>query len=321
MFKNILAVLLTALSIPCLAQTYPSKPIILIVPFSAGGPTDVVARQLATAMGKTLKQTIVVENRASSGGIVGSTFVSRAQPDGYTLLIHNIGMSTLPALAKHLEFSPLKDFSYIGEVVDVPMTLVGRKDLPPDSFKDLKSYLSSNQKNINLANAGVGTASHLCGLLLMSRLELPLTTVSYKGAAPAMGDVIGGHVDLLCDQVTTTHQPITNKMVKPYGSTTTSRLPTLPQLPTLGEQGLNDFELTVWHGIYAPKNLPKDVSDQLVKALQTALGDPVFQEAMGRLGAIPVSMEKATPAGLSARLKQQVQLWTPIIEKSNAYLQ
>jgi tripartite-type tricarboxylate transporter receptor subunit TctC len=321
MFKTILAIFLTALSVPSLAQTYPTKPIILIVPFSAGGPTDVVARQLASAMGKNLKQTIVVENRASAGGIVGSNFVSRAQPDGYTLLIHNIGMSTLPALSKNLEFNPLKDFSYIGQVVDVPMTLVGKKELPPDSFKDLKSYLHINQKSVNLANAGVGTASHLCGLLLMTRLELPLTTVSYKGAAPAMGDLMGGHVDLLCDQITTTQQPIVNKKVKAYGATSSVRLPMLAQLATLGEQGLNDFELTVWHGIYAPKDLPKNISDRLVKALQTALGDPVFQETMGRLGALPVTMDKASPAGLSTHLQQQILLWTPIIEKSNAYLQ
>jgi tripartite-type tricarboxylate transporter receptor subunit TctC len=272
-------------------------------------------------MGKNLKQTIVVENRASAGGIVGSNFVSRAQPDGYTLLIHNIGMSTLPALSKNLEFNPLKDFSYIGQVVDVPMTLVGKKELPPDSFKDLKSYLHINQKSVNLANAGVGTASHLCGLLLMTRLELPLTTVSYKGAAPAMGDLMGGHVDLLCDQITTTQQPIVNKKVKAYGATSSVRLPMLAQLATLGEQGLNDFELTVWHGIYAPKDLPKNISDRLVKALQTALGDPVFQETMSRLGALPVTMDKASPAGLSTHLQQQILLWTPIIEKSNAYLQ
>lgn len=303
------------------ANTYPNKPITLVVPFSAGGPTDVVARNLAIAMGKTLNQTIIVENRASAGGIVGSEAVVRAASDGYTLLIHNIGMSTLPSLSKTLRFDPRKDFSYIGEVVDVPMVLTGKRNLPPNTYQELIPYLRANQKDINISNAGIGTASHLCGLLFMSRVEIPLTSISYKGAAPAMTDLQGGQVDLLCDQITTTLQPITNNRIKPYGTTTKKRLANLPNVPTLSEQGLTNFEITVWHGIYAPKALPKVISDKLVDALRKSLSDPAFIESMTKLGAIPVDEERASPQGLSKKLNDQINIWTPIIQKADIYLQ
>jgi hypothetical protein len=303
------------------ANTFPNKPITLIVPFSAGGPTDVVARNLAIAMSKNLNQTVIVENRASAGGIIGSEAVIRAPSDGYTLLIHNIGMSTLPSLSKSLRFDPRKDFSYIGEVVDVPMVLTGKKDLPPNTFQELVPYLKANQKTINLSNAGIGTASHLCGLLLMSRLDLALTSISYKGAAPAMTDLQGGQVDLLCDQITTTLQPINNNRIKPYGSTTKKRLAALPSVPTLSEQGLTDFEITVWHGIYAPKSVPKAISDKLVTSLKAALNDPTFKENMTKLGALPVDNERASPQGLAKKLNDQINIWTPVIQKAEVYLQ
>lgn len=302
------------------AQAFPHKPVTLIVPFSAGGPTDVVARHLALAMGKSLGQPVIVENRASSGGIVGTEAVLRAEPSGYTLLIHNIGMSTLPALSRSLRFNPATDFDYIGQVADVPMTLVGKRDLMPSGFRDLQGYIAANQKKINLANAGIGTASHLCGLMLMSRLKMPMTTIPYKGAAPAMADLQGGQVDLLCDQITTTLQPIATGRVKPYGSTTRARLPSLPELPTLGEQGLSDFEVTVWHGLYAPKNLPKPVTDRLVKALQDGLADPAFKDSMQKLGAFPASREKATPEGLASHLRSEIARWSPLIKEAEAFI-
>ena len=303
------------------ANTFPNKPITLVVPFSAGGPTDVVARNLAIAMSKNLNQTVIVENKASAGGIVGSEAVIRAPADGHTLLIHNIGMSTLPSLSKTLRFDPRKDFSYIGEVVDVPMVLTGKKDLSPNNFPELVTYLKANQKDINISNAGIGTASHLCGLLLMSRLDLALTSISYKGAAPAMTDLQGGQVDLLCDQITTTLQPITSNRIKPYGSTTKKRLTALPSVPTLSEQGLSDFEITVWHGIYAPKGVPKAISDKLVNSLKTALSEPTFKENMNKLGAIPVEDDRASPQGLAKKLNDQINVWTPVIQKAEVYLQ
>jgi tripartite-type tricarboxylate transporter receptor subunit TctC len=321
MKKILLSIAAIAMCNFSLANTYPNKPITLIVPFAAGGPTDVVARNLAIAMGKNLNQSVVVENKASAGGIVGSEALVRAPSDGYMLLIHNIGMSTLPSLSKTLKFDPRKDFSYIGEVVDVPMVLTGKKDLPPNTYQELIPYLKANQKDINISNAGIGTASHLCGLLFMSRIELPLTAVSYKGAAPAMTDLQGGQVDLLCDQITTTLQPITNNRIKAYGATTKKRLPSLPAVPTLSEQGLNNFEITVWHGLYAPKGIPNAISEKLVGSLKKALVDPSFVESMTKLGAIPVDDERASPQGLSKKLNDQINIWTPVIQKADVYLQ
>jgi len=319
---KLVATLLLAVGVcaSALAGDFPEKPVTLIVPFSAGGPTDIVARHVAVAMGKSLGQSVVVENRASSGGIVGTEAVLRSEPNGYTLLIHNIGMSTLPALSRSLRFDPLRDFDYIGQVADVPMTLVGKRDLPPANFKELQAHLKTHGKDLNLANAGIGTASHLCGLMLMSRLQVAMTTVPYKGAAPAMTDLQGGQVDLLCDQITTTLQPIATGRVKPYVATTRNRLSALPGVPTLIEQGVNDFEVTVWHGIYAPKNLPKAVSARLVKALLDAVDDPGFKDSMQKLGALPVDKERATPEGLATHLRSEVKRWTPVIKAAEAYI-
>jgi tripartite-type tricarboxylate transporter receptor subunit TctC len=319
--KRISALILSvAACAAALAQDFPQRPVTLIVPFSAGGPTDVVARHLALSMAKSLGQPVVVENRASSGGIVGTEAVLRSEPNGYMLLIHNIGMSTLPALSRSLRFNPATDLDYIGQVADVPMTLVGKRDLEPTGFKALQEYIGTNQKKINLANAGIGTASHLCGLMLMSRLNAPMTTVPYKGAAPAMADLQGGQVELLCDQITTTLQPIQAGRVKPYGSTTRDRLPSLPDLPTLSEQGMDGLEVTVWHGVYAPKNLPKPVTDKLVKALQDGLADPVFRDSMQKLGALPVSKDKATPDGLGKHLRAEIARWSPVIKQAEAFI-
>lgn len=302
------------------AESFPSRPLTLVVPFSPGGPTDVVARHLGAAMGRSLGQSVVVENRASTGGIVGSEYVVRADPNGYTLLIHNIGMATLPALTKTLRFDPTRDFDYIGLVADVPMTLVARPNLAPSGFSELRTYIAANQRKINLANAGIGTASHLCGLMLMSQLHAAMTSIPYKGAAPAMVDVQGGQVDLLCDQVTTTLQPINTGRVKAYGSTTSQRLAALPKLPTLHEQGLGQFEVTVWHGVYAPRGTPRPVVARLVKALQDAVGDAAFREGMLKLGAIPVAADRATPEALSQQLRSEIARWTPVIKQANAFI-
>jgi tripartite-type tricarboxylate transporter receptor subunit TctC len=320
MIRIAMAASVAFISCGTVAAAYPERPITLIVPFSAGGPTDVVARNIAVAMGKDLGQTVVVENRPSTGGIVGSEAVVNARPDGYTLLIHNIGMSTLKALSKDLKFDPQRDFKFVGQIVDVPMTLVGSPKLPPKTFADLRGYLKDHQKTINLSNAGIGTASHLCGLMLMNQLGLALTTVPYKGAAPAMTDLQGSQVDLLCDQVTTTVQPIMGGRVQAYGTTTQARLAVLPDLATLSEQGLDNFEVTVWHGLYAPKDTPAAVQERLSQSLQSALKDANFRASMEKLGAVPVSEKQATPGGLEQRLREQTATWAPLIERSKAYL-
>ena len=320
MFKHIMAVTLLLSTQVAMAGSYPDHAVKLIVPFSAGGPTDVVARHLARAMEKDLKQTIVVENRPSAGGIVGIENLTRSAPDGYTLLIHNIGMSTVKSLNPQLQFDPQKDFAYVGEVADVPMTLIGKKALPAKNFDSLRTYLQTHQKSINISNAGIGTASHLCALMLMSTLKLDMTMVPYKGAAPALTDLQGGQVDLLCDQITTTLSPIQANRVQTYGSTSRNRLASLPDLPTLNEQGLNNFEISVWHAIYAPKGTPSPVVNRLSLALQAALSDQEFKASMNKLGAVPVDPTRATPASLKQHLHSQISLWAPLIEQSSAYL-
>ena len=248
------------------ADAYPNKPITLIVPFSAGGPTDAVARLIAVPMGKDLGQTVIVENTVGAGGTIATTRVARAAPDGYILYLHHMGMATAPALYKKLPFDPMKDFEYIGQVVDVPMVLLGRKNFPANNFKELEAYIKVNKEKVTIANAGPGSVSQLCGLLLMSREGVELTTVPYKGTGPALTDLLGGQVDLLCDQTTQTVPYIKDNLVKAYGVTTLKRLPGLPSIPTLDEQGLKGFEVKAWHGLYAPKGTPPEVLAKINKA-------------------------------------------------------
>ena len=280
---------LVALAVPAAAQEYPSKPIALMVPFAAGGPTDTVARMLGVAMGRALKQTIIVENIVGAGGTIAPARLKGAAPDGYTLLLAHIGMSTAPALYKTLPFKPLEDFEFIGQVVDVPMTLIAKQDMPAKDLKELIAYLKANKDKVSFANAGIGSASHLCGLLFMSTIEVDLTTIPYKGTAPALNDILGGQVDILCDQTTNTTPYIKAGRVKAYGTTSKARLETLKDLPPLAEAGLPGFEVVVWHGVYAPKGTPQPVIDKLVAALQAGIDDPAFVQRMNDLGGQVVS--------------------------------
>lgn len=292
-----------------LAQDYPSRPITLVIPFSVGGPTDVVARILAATMSKSLGQQVIVENTVGAGGTIAATKVARSQPDGYTLFLHHNGMATSPALYRKLQFNPLTDFEYIGLVADVPMTLVAKKDLPPKDFKEFLAYLKANKDKMSLGNAGLGAVSHLCGMLFMSAVQIEVTTIPYKGTGPAMNDLLGGQIDFMCDQTTQTLPHIKGGKIKVYGVTTKSRVPALPDVPTLQEQGLPGFEVVVWHGLYAPKGTPKPVIDKLVGALQAALKDATVKERFAELNAEPVSPDKAQPEALRAHLKAEIEKW------------
>ncbi len=316
---SIIGVVLLLAGINASAQEYPAKPVTLLVPFAAGGPTDIVARALAVSMGKALKQTIVVENAVGAGGTIAPAKLKNAAPDGYTLMLAHIGLSTAPALYRTLPFKPVEDFEHIGQVVDVPMTLLGRKDLPPNNLRELLAYIKANKDKMSFANAGVGAASHLCGLLFMSAIQTDLTTVPYKGTAPAINDLLGGQVDILCDQTTQTTPYITSNRVKVYGTTSRTRLDTLKDVPTLAEAGLPGFEVVVWHGLYAPKGTPKPVLDKLVTALQGSIQDTAFAQKMHELGGQVVSQDKATPAGLRNHLSAEIAKWTPIIKKAGVY--
>ena len=323
-FKTMLltgtAAIAASLALPALAQTpFPDKPISLVVPFAAGGPTDVVARMIALPMSKSLGQTVLVENTVGAGGTIAATKVARAAPNGYSLLIHHMGMSTAPALYKKLAFDPLKDFEYIGQVVDVPMTLIGRKDFPANNLKELQAYIKANKDKVSLANAGLGAVSHLCGLLFMSQLGVELNTIPYKGTGPAMNDLLGGQVDLLCDQTTQTVPMIKEGRVKAFGATTLKRLSALPDVPTLDEQGMKGFEVKVWHGMYAPKGTPKPVLDKITAALQAALKDPQVKQRMAELSSEIAPMDKVSANGLKTHLEAEIVKWTPVIKKAGVY--
>lgn len=298
---------------------YPSKPITLVVPFAAGGPTDVVARALGISMGKTLGQTVVIENKVGAGGTLAAAHVAKSAPDGHTLLIHHNGMATAPALYRRLAFNPLIDFEYVGQVVDVPMTLLGRKDLPARNFTEFVSYLKAQGDKVNLAHAGLGAVSHLCGMMFRQAMGVDLTTVPYQGTAPAMNALLAGQVDVLCDQTTQTTQHIKAGTVKNFGVTTRDRIKALPETPTLAEQGVKGFEVVVWHGIYAPKGTPGAVVDKVGQALRAALKDPAIAQRMADLGAEIVPEAKATPDGLRTWLKQEVERWGPVIRNAGVY--
>jgi tripartite-type tricarboxylate transporter receptor subunit TctC len=308
-----------AMSLAALAQDYPTRTVTMVVPYAAGGPTDTVARVLAQAMTKPLGQTVIVENRPSAGGILGPQVVKNAKPDGYTILIHHIGMATIPTLYRNAGFDPLKDFEYIGLVNEVPMTIIGKPGFPAKDFKEFLAYIKANKDKVTYANAGIGAASHLCGLLFMSAIQTDILTVPYKGTGPAMNDLVGGQVDFMCDQTTSTTGQIKGGKVKAFAITTAKRLPTLPDLPTLEEQGVKGANVAIWHGLYAPKATPKAAIDKLVAALQTAMKDTGVQQKFAELGAVSFPSDKETPQALQAHLKSEIDKWAPIIKKAGVY--
>ena len=301
------------------ATPYPNRSITLVVPFAAGGPTDVVARTLGAVMGKSLGQTVVIENKLGAGGTLAAGAVAKAAPDGYTYLIHHNGMATAVGLYRKLAYNPLADFEYVGQVVDVPMTLLGRKDLPPNNAAELIAWVKANGNKVNLAHAGLGAVSQLCGMLFMKSVGTELTTVPYQGTAPALNALLGGQVDLLCDQTTQTLQHIKAGSVKLYGVTTRERIASLPNAPTLDEAGLKGFEVTVWHGVYAPKGTPAAVVERFGAALRAALKDPTVVQRMSELGADIVPEGKQTPEGLRSWLKPEIDKWGALIRAAGTY--
>jgi len=319
MTRLIAAFATSLLALAAAAQDYPSKPIVILVPAAAGGPTDTLTRVLAQAMSEPLKQQVLIENMGGAGGTIGINKVAKAKPDGYSLLLYHIGMATSPALYHKLPYDTLNDFDYIGQVADVPMTLIATKKTPAANFAEFLAYAKANKDKVTYANAGIGSASFLCGLLFMSAIQTEFTMVPYKGTGPAMNDLVGGQVDFMCDQTTNTVPQARSGNVKVYGVTTKTRLASLPDVPTLDEQGLKDFDLVVWNGLYAPKGLPKAVQDKLVAALQAAVQSSAFRTRLGDLGAEPVPAAKATPQSLGAMLKSEVEKWTPIIRKAGVY--
>ena len=306
---------------PAMAQDYPTGPITMVVPFAAGGPTDTVTRLIAEPMAEALGQQVVVQNVAGAGGTLAGTQVAKAPADGYTLLVHHIGMSTAPSLYADLAYDPQADFATVGLITNVPMTIIARKDFEPSTFEELVEYVKANADTVTYANAGIGAASHLCGMLFMDAIDTQLTTVPYQGTGPAMTDLLGGQVDFMCDQTTNTTGQIQGGEVKAYAVTTPERLAALPDLPTTAEAGLPDFQVGVWHGLYAPAGTPEDVIAKLTAALQAALQDENVIARFAELGTAPVALEQATPEAHAAYLAEQIALWQPIIEKAGVMAQ
>lgn len=313
----------TALAVTTLAtasvaqEDYPNKPITIMVPAAAGGPSDTVARLVAESMGRTLGQQVLIENMGGAGGSLGSATVAQAEPDGYRLLLYHIGVATFAALYPDLSYTPIEDFSSVGLITEVPMTIVGRKDLEPKTFADLVTYIKTNGQGVTFGTAGTGAVSDLCGRLLQDGLDTQFTLVPYKGMGPAMTDLLGGRIDLACDQTTNTMTQIKAGEVHPYAVTTTGRIEVQPDLPTVSESGIEGFELSAWHALWAPEGTPEPVRNKLAEALQAALKDPVVIERFASLGTAPVSTDQATPAALDEKFKSEVERLTKLIQGSS----
>ena len=295
---------------------YPGDdPITIVVPFAEGGPTDLVTRLIADPMAAELGGEVIVSNVEGAGGTTAAGQVADAEPDGYTVLMHHIGMSTAPSLYPDLAYDPLEDFEMIGLVTEVPMTFVGSPEFEPNTMEELVTYVEENIDTVTYANAGVGAASHLCGLLFENATGLDLTEVPYDGTGPAMDDLLGNQVDFMCDQTTSTTDDIQADAVKPYAVTTAERLETLPDIPTTEEAGL-DIQVTVWHGLYVPADTPQEIVDALTAALVAALQDEEVATQLTELGAPPVSEDRATPDAHRQLLEEQIEFWRPVIEEA-----
>jgi putative tricarboxylic transport membrane protein len=314
----IFTALTLALSV-AVAEDYPTRPVNIIVPAAAGGPTDTISRITAQAMSKILGQQITIENAGGAGGTIGTARVVRAEPDGYTLLIYHVGLATAATLYRKLPYETRTAFAPIGLVTDAPMTIIARSDFAPNSLGELIVYLKQPGNKTTFGNAGIGSASHLCGLLLASELHIQLTTVPYRGTGPVMNDLVGKQIDMSCDQATNTTGPIQAGQVKAYAVTTKSRLPSLPALPTADEAGLKGFELAVWHGVFAPKGTPSAVVQKLAAALKSALKDPDLVRRFNEINTAPMTQDKATPEAAQSTLEGEINRWAPIIKAAGEY--
>ena len=319
----LLALSVAALASAHAADPYPgTRPITIVVPFAAGGPTDRVARDLGEALRKPLGgATILIDNTVGAGGSIGANRVAKAAPDGYTLLLHHIGMATMPTLVRNIPFKVESDFEYLGMVNDVPMTVIAKPTMPASNFKEFAQWIAQNKGKINLGNAGIGSASHLCGLMFQNALQTEVTTVPYKGTGPAIIDLIGGQIDIMCDQTTNTSSQIEGKKVKAFAVSTAQRLttPILKDLPTMQEMGYKGFDVTIWHGVYAPKGTPPEIVAKFNAALKQALKDPEFIKKQEALGAVVVTDKRMEPAEHKKFVAAEIAKWSPVIKAAGVY--
>jgi tripartite-type tricarboxylate transporter receptor subunit TctC len=318
--RALLGAAAAALATPALAQApFPTRTISMVIPFAAGGPTDTVGRLIAQSMGAELGQTVVVENVAGAGGSLGAQRVAQARPDGYTILLHHIGMSTIPTLYRRLAYDPINGFETVGLVTEVPMTLVARRNFPANNLAELVQVVRRERERLNYANAGIGAASHLCGLLFQKALDTPFTTVPYRGTGPAMNDLVAGTVDLMCDQTTNTTEQIRAGTIRGFAVTTRERIAALPDLPTAAEAGLPDFEVSVWHGLYTPRNTPRPIVERLNRALVHALRDETIGRRFADLGTAPIPVARATPEAHRTFWQADIAKWRPLIQAAGQF--
>lgn len=322
MYRTIAAILAGCVIATCAgAQDFPTKPVTLMMPYAAGGPGDTITRIVAHGMSKALNQQFVVENTAGAGGTIGTAKIAASPADGYSLLVMHFGHAANVALYPHLRYDPVKDFEPIGIIAESPMAFVAKKDFPAANFKDFVAYVKAHKDTVTYGFAGIGSASHLCGLLFFSAIETTVSTIPYKGTGPALNDLMGGHFDFMCDQTLNVLQPAKAGLIKAYAATTPQRLKVAPELPTVAESGLPGFGITVWFAMYAPKGTPKPVIDKLSKALQQTLQDPEVKSRLAVSGAETVSIDRATPEALRAHLKSEIDKWVPLIKKAGVYAQ
>ena len=309
-----------AFAAPALGQgAFPSRPVTMIIPFAAGGPTDTVGRLIAQAMSADLGQPVVVENVGGAGGTLGAQRCAQARPDGHTILLHHIGMATIPTLYRRLAYDPVNGFETLGLVTEVPMTLIARRNIEANTLQELVALIRERGEGLNYANAGIGAASHLCGLLLMKAVDTRMTTVPYRGTGPAMNDLVAGTVDLMCDQTTNTTEQIRAGTVRAFAVTTPERIDALPDLPTSTQGGLPGFEVSVWHGLYAPRGTPAPVIERLNRALVVALQDAGIARRFADLGTAPVAVARATPQIHREFWQADIAKWRPLIQTAGQY--
>ena len=309
---------IAALALPAAAQTWPQRPVTVIVPFAAGGPTDAVARLVSEAMGKELGQSLIVENVGGAGGTLGAARVASARPDGYTLLLHHIGMATIPTLYRRLPYDPMA-FETIGLITAAPMTVVVRKDHPAKTFQELVAWIREKKDDANLGNAGLGAASQLCGTLLQYLLQTPMTTVPFRGTGPAMTELLAGRIDVMCDQTTNTVEHIKAGGIRVLAVTTPERLAVLPDVPTTTELGMADLQVAIWHGFYAPKGTPAAIIERASAALRAALRDEKVISRFAELGLAPEPQDRAMPAPHRAFWQAEVAKWRPVLQSAGQY--
>jgi tripartite-type tricarboxylate transporter receptor subunit TctC len=317
MFKIMLAIAgLGVVSMPAAAQEFPSRPVTLMMPYAAGGPGDTITRIIGQGMGKVLGSQFMVENTAGAGGTVGTAKIAAAPPDGHSLLVMHFGHAANTALYRNLRYDAVRDFEPIGLIAESPMALVAKKNFPADNLRDFIAYVKANNTQVTHGHAGIGSASHLCGLLFFNAIGTMVTSIPYKGTGPALNDLIGGQFDFMCDQTLNVLQPVNAGLIKAFATTTKARLAVAPDLPTAAEAGLPGVEITVWFGMWAPKATPQPVIEKLSAGLREALKEPEVKNRLAMAGAETVAAERATPAALRAHLKSEIDKWVPIIHKA-----